>query len=32
MKRIKRIYFKIAAVLATLAALFVSSGAGMTWR
>ncbi len=32
MKNAKRIYVRVAAVLATIAALFVSSGANSTWR
>lgn len=28
----KRLYYRIAAVVATLAALFVSSGASAQWR
>lgn len=32
MKKAKRVYVRVAAVLATLAALFVSSGATFRWR
>lgn len=32
MKKAKQIYFRIAAVFGTIAALFLSSGAGTNWR